>query len=453
METTEKKAGLWSIVLYGTAMNFGIRWLATGAATGPVALPVWLLAAALFLTPLVIATFDLSAKFPGEGAIYAWTRQTQGPFAGFMCGWIYWACNLPYFCGLLIFIDALMVKAVGGPVGAWIGSPTGILVVGATMTLGVSFLHSLGLGAGKWIPAIGAVTSAAILAFFIAVAVWLNGHVGSATDFTHADYLPKFNANGAILWSTMVFAYGGAEGVALLRNQTKGGPATLRVALILIGVFLALAYVFGTGAILTILPQADASRLGGLPDAIAVALARIHQAAWAQTLLAGLAVVMLGGFSAWFGVAARLPFAAGLDSAMLAPLGRTNPKTGAPTVAIWTQALLCIVILSLSQLGATAAAAYDFVNAMSVLSYTLPYLFLFVAYLKAQGPDAKTSVHFIGWLGFLVALSAILLSFVPSPDATDSVQSIVKMVVGAVVLLASGAILYLFSKTPKTEAA
>jgi len=51
MDTPEKKAGLWSIVLYGTAMNFGIRWLATGAATGPVALPVWILAAALFLIP------------------------------------------------------------------------------------------------------------------------------------------------------------------------------------------------------------------------------------------------------------------------------------------------------------------------------------------------------------------------------------------------------------------
>ena len=64
-----KKAGFWAIALYATSMNFSIRWLATGAATGPVALPVWVLAAILFLVPLIIATLELSARFPEEGAI------------------------------------------------------------------------------------------------------------------------------------------------------------------------------------------------------------------------------------------------------------------------------------------------------------------------------------------------------------------------------------------------
>lgn len=451
MDTPEKKAGLWSIVLYGTAMNFGIRWLATGAATGPVALPVWILAAALFLIPLTMATFDLAARFPGEGAIYAWTRETQGKFAGFMCGWLYWTCNLPFFCGLLIFIDGLLVRAVGGPVGEWLGTPLGVLASSTGFVVIISFLHSLGLGAGKWIPAVGAVTSIVLLVFFVSVAIWLNGHVGSATDFAKADYLPKFNANGAILWSTMVFAYGGAEGVALLRNQTKGGPATLRVALIMIGVFLALAYVLGTASMLTILPQDAASRLGGLPDALGVALQKISQSQWAPTLLLGLAVVMLGGFSAWFGVAARLPFAAGLDAALPSALGKVDPKTGAPNVAIWTQAVLVVVILALSQAGETAAAAYDFVNAMTILSYTLPYLFLFVAYGKVQAPG-MSKAKLVAWLGFLVALSAILFSFVPSPDVKDAGAALTKMIVASFALIASGAVIYALGKLRKTEA-
>lgn len=445
------KTGLWSIVLYGTAMNFGIRWLATGAATGPVALPVWLLAAALFLIPLTIATFDLSDRFPGEGAIYAWTRQTQGPFAGFMCGWLYWACNLPFFCGLLIFIDALLARVVGGAAGAWIAGPAGTLILSTLLIAFISFLHSRGLSAGKWIPILGAATSLILLVFFIGAALWLGGRDGPATDLAHASYLPSFDASGAILWSTMVFAYGGAEGVALLRNEVKGGAATLRVALILVGLFLAVAYVAGTASMLTILPQDQASRLAGLPDAIAVALQKVSAAQWTPLLLAGLALVMLGGLSAWFGVAARLPFAAGLDSSLPPALAKVDPRTGAPSVAIWTQAVLVVAILSLSQLGATAAAAYDFVNAMSVLSYTLPYLFLFVAYWKAQGPGGGRA-RGVAALGFVVALSAIALSFVPSPDATDSVAAITKMVFAAFVLIASGAILYLLGKLRKKEA-
>ena len=85
----QKPLGPWEIVLYGTAMNLGIRWLATGAATGPVALPIWIIAGILFLGPLVLATLALSQRFPDEGAIYAWARETQGPMAGFLCGWFY----------------------------------------------------------------------------------------------------------------------------------------------------------------------------------------------------------------------------------------------------------------------------------------------------------------------------------------------------------------------------
>lgn len=110
--TAAKKTGLLGITLYAAAMNFSIRWLATGAATGPVALPIWIAAAVLFLIPLVTATLELSARFPEEGAIYAWTRETQGPFAGFLCGWLYWACNLPYFASLLFFIVNLFGRAL-----------------------------------------------------------------------------------------------------------------------------------------------------------------------------------------------------------------------------------------------------------------------------------------------------------------------------------------------------
>jgi amino acid transporter len=88
------------LVLYGVAMNLGIRWLATGAATGTMSLPIWIVAGVLFLAPLVLATLALSQRFPEEGAIYAWARETQGPLPGFLCGWLYWACNLPFFAGM-----------------------------------------------------------------------------------------------------------------------------------------------------------------------------------------------------------------------------------------------------------------------------------------------------------------------------------------------------------------
>ncbi|MEI9903788.1 MAG: amino acid permease [Asticcacaulis sp.] len=255
-----KKPGFWSTLFYALAMNLAIRWLATGAATGPKSLPIWLIAAAFFLAPLIFATLDLSARYPKDGAIYAWTRETQGPFAGFMCGWLYWSCNLPYFAGLLIFIVNLLGKLVGGDVGVWVQSPFGTFSISTVLVAVVALLHAAGLGIGKWIPVAGAAATLILYGFLVGAGFFFGAHNGSATDFAHADYLPPISGDGAILWSTMIFAYGGAEGVALLRNEIKGGIKTLTTALLMLAVILAVAFAAGTAAMLMIIPQDLASR-------------------------------------------------------------------------------------------------------------------------------------------------------------------------------------------------
>ena len=433
-----KKVGLWDIVLYATAMNFGIRWLAVGAATGPVAIPIWVIAAVLFLVPLSMATMVLSDKFPGEGAIYAWTRETMGPFAGFLCGWIYWACNIPFFCGLLVFIVNLAGRSIGGEAGHLLTQPTGVLVASSLILIVVGWMHSRGIAMGKWLSSGGAVVSIGLLLFLTGAGFYFNATVGSATNFATASYVPKLDANAAILWATMVFGYGGAEGVALLRNEAKGGAATIIRALVLVGVGLAAAYVLGTAGMLMILPQDTASRLDGLPGAMDVAVAKLQVAWLSPWLSGGLALVMLGGLSAWFGAAARLPFAAGIDHMLPAFIGKRDATTGAPYVAIWLQTGLTVAITIFSQAGVkTLAAVYDFIVQMSTLSYTLPFLFLFIAWWLA---DVRPRSRSISVLGFLVSLSAIICSFVPAPGTGWG--STVKLAIATVVMLVSGAGLY-----------
>lgn len=439
---TAKKVGLWDIVLYATAMNFGIRWLASGAATGPVAIPIWAIAAVLFLVPLSMATMALSEKFPGEGAVYAWTRETMGPFMGFLCGWIYWACNLPFFSGLLVFIVNLggtVLKGLGfEQAGDLLTQPTGVLVASSVLVIIVGWMHSRGLNLGKWLSSVGAVVSIALLVFLTVAGFYFAGTTGSATNFATANYLPKLDGNAALLWATMVFGYGGAEGVALLRNEARGGPATIIKALILVGIGLALAYVLGTAGMLMILPQETASRLDGLPGALGVAVDKLHVAWLTPWLLAGLAVVLLGGLSAWFGAAARLPFAVGIDHMLPAVVGKRDPKTGAPYVAIWLQTALVVVITIFSQAGVkTLAGVYDFIVAMSTLSYTLPFLFLFVAWWVA---DNRPRSRWIALMGFLVSLSAIVCSFIPAPGT--GWDSTWKLAWATVVLLISGTAIY-----------
>jgi amino acid transporter len=450
--------GFWDLALYTTAMTLSIRWLATAAAAGPPALPMWILATCGFLAPLAIAAAELAGRFEGEGGIYHWARDVFGPFAGFLCGWLYWTCNLPYFSGLFYFIVGASAVAAGPHGEALLRDPANFLALSIALSVGVTLMHLVGLGVGKWLPLAGASAACLLLLLLVGAAATLAQTQGSATDFRHADYAPPLNANGAILWSTFVFAFGGAEGIALLRKTVRGGMPTIVRAIATVGAILAIAYIVGTVAMLAILPVHEASRLSGLPQALQTGFSRLDIGEFAPIAIGLLALSSLGALSAWFGIAARLPFVIGVDRFLPAAFARKSPTTGAPTVAILTQGLIVIVLLVLSQAGATLQSAYDFIVAMSVLSYTLPFLFLFLfaIYFKVQGspapagawvcPGGPGAARIVALIGLAVSLSAILCTLVPSPEAPDKLAAFIKLIVASGVLVLTGALIYALAR-------
>ena len=456
-QAAQRRFGFWDLALYATAMTLSLRWLASAAAAGPSSLLIWVLAALLFLGPLAVASAELTSRIEGEGAVYAWTRETMGPFAGFVCAWLYWTCNLPFFSGLFLFVANVLATAAGPHAAQMIHHPAVFLSASIGLTVMVALMHMAGLGVGKWLPSFGAISTFLVLAVLLlcGAALAIAGNV--ATDFSQvSSYLPPLNADGAILWATMVFAFGGAEGVAVMRNEVAGGMRTVVRALVFVGLLLALAYVLGSAAMLTILRPEEATRLGGIPDALSASLHRLELGALAPAALLLLALSMLGSLSAWFGVAARLPFAVGVSQGLPAAFARRDPRTGAPTVSILVQAGLVILLLVLSQAGETLESAYDFLVSMSVLSYTLPFLFLFAAYWRVQtrpapagawiAPGSANLRRAIALVGLLTSLTAIVCSLTPSPDAPDPVAAVTKLFLASAVLIAGGVVVYLTSR-------
>ncbi len=441
------------LVLYAVAMTLGIRWIATAAAAGPASLPLWIVALLGFMGPLVIATAELTGRFAGDGGIYHWTRDALGPFVGFTVGWLYWTCNLPFFSGLVVFILGTLAMAFGHDA---VIPPAIFLAAAAAITVLVAVLHWLGLSSGKWISNFGAAAGLVLLGVLLAAGGALALGHRAATDFAHSSYAPPINANGAALWATMVFAFGGPESLAFLRGDVKGGTVGVLKVLAVVGAILAVAYVAGTAAMLAILRPEEVSRLSGLPQAISVGLARFGLEKLAPAALCLLALAMLGGFSAWFGVAARLPFVVGADRYLPAAFGRRDPRTGAPVAALGAQAVAVIALIALGQAGTTVKAAYDFLVSMSVLSYTLPFVFLFLAYIRLQKtpppagawrpPGGPNAARAIGVIGLAVTLSAIACTLVPSPDAADKVAAVIKLLVACAVLVGSGVVAYVWRR-------
>ncbi len=434
--------------LYTLAIGTGMRWIAVAAAVGPASLPLWILALFTFFIPLAAATMELTTRVESEGGIYAWARDALGPLPGFICGWFYWISLMPYFATILVFTSGLILSAFGGdPKDAGLSFSISI-----AMSFLVTGVQLAGLKYGKWLPNFGTAGGWTVLFIIIAIAFALGVRGHGATNFLHSSYIAPLNFDTAILWGTIMFAYSGVEALAFLRNELEGGMRTVRRVLEILGIGSLVIYIGGTAAFLVVLPQSELTRLAGFPDALRLGLHHVGLAGLAPLALGLFALSMLGGFTAWFGVGARLPFAAGIDHFLPPLFARRHSKTGAPVAAILLQGGLMLALVILSQAGTSVAAAYDLLVAMSILTVAIPYVFMFAVYLKcARMPSVpgawappggrRTSVA-LAWLGQISTLIAIACSLAPNTGDAHPVAGLLKIVLSTVAMLVVGLMLY-----------
>jgi amino acid transporter len=428
------KLGVFETVLFAIVANIGLRWLPVAAAVGPASFPIWILALITFFAPLAIACMALTDAFPGEGGLYVWTRDTYGPLAGFLCGWFYWFANFPFLAGILYFLVGLLMSAAGLH-GALLYFVL-CLVIGAL----IAGFQMAGLSAGKWITSSAAVGQWLIFLLIAGAAVWLIAQGRGATDFAHASYIPPLNFDTTILFGTIIFALSGVEGMAFMRDDVRGGARTIARAIAIVGAAMALIYILGTAIMLTIMPQAAYTRLGGLADALHAVFAHTGVPVLAVIAIALLALQQLGGFTAWFGIATHLPVAAGIDDFLPPIFARRNPKTGAFTASILLQGGLILVMVALGAAGASTAAAYDFLVSMSVLTNTICYVFVFAAYLKVKRGTPWALV--IGVVGEITTITAIVCTMVPSASDPHPMATFLKIAVSTTAMVLVGLFLY-----------
>jgi glutamate:GABA antiporter len=439
------------------------RWIATAAAAGPSALVIWLIALATFFVPMAFAVIELSSRYPDEGGIYVWTRRAFGDCAGFMTGWMYWVSNLVYFPGLLYFAvgNALLMAGPGGAAlsdsGAWF---IGASLVGLAIAL---LLNVVGLGVGKWLHNAGAVATWVPVAMLVGLAAVVLMRSGSATEFTTAALVPATGLRDIVLWSTIAFAFSGLEAASMLGDEIKGARRSIPRAIVIAGAMIVVIYVLGTAAVLIALPRAEVSSLQGFGQAIERAGALVGLPAAGVVAAAFLTLSNIGGVGAWLTASARLPFVAGLDRYLPAAFGRLHPRWGTPVLALVVQAVGTALFIVLGQAGDTVKTAYDLLVGMSVITYFLPYLLMFAAYVRLQrepaGPDVRLTpggapcAVALGLMGFATTAIAIALALLPPPDARSPLLAVLKVAGSSLVLVALGAALYLRGKARRTRAA
>ena len=451
MEKLKRELGFRDVILFYIVSGLSLRWIATASASGESAITVWLLAWVGFFLPLAGCVLELSSRYPQEGGLYIWTREAYGEFAGFMAAWTYWMSNLPYFPAILYFAASSLLFASPG-LEHLANQNSYYLLFTVGMLAFITLLNFFGLGLGKWLNNLGAVGMAVPILILILLGILSWGRFGSATQFTLAGAVPHAHVKDLIFWSTIFFAFGGSEAASFMGDEIKDARRIVPRSLLIAGVIITLGYIAGTVAMLVALPSSSISGLEGFMTAIEFLCRRLGLAALIAPVALLVAISNVGAAGAFLTATARLPFVVGIDHYLPSAFGRIHPRWKTPYVAIISYGLAGMLFGLLSQAGTSVRGAYDLLVSMGIITYFIPYLFLFASMIRLQArpylpgtirlPGGKRLAIPLACVGFFSTSAAILLSLFPAEDEQHPTTALCKLLVMTLVLLLAGVALY-----------
>ncbi len=451
--------GLRDLVMFYVVASLSLRWIAVAAAAGPSTIVIWLIGVMTIFFPLALCVMELSSRYPQEGGMYVWSKRAFGDFAGFLTGWIYWTSNLPYFPAVLYFAASNALYVGGSRWNRLQGSPAFFLSF-SLLGLGVALaLNVVGLGVGKWLSNLGAVGTWLPVALLCVVAAVAWRKFGSATNFTASSMTPALHWSTIGVWSTVLYAFAGAESASFMGGEIRNARRTIPRALLIAGVLITSGYILGTIAVLMVLPHGELNSLQGIMQAISSSAERVgwHGLGPAVALL--ICMSNLGGVGAYLAALSRIPFVAGIDRYLPPAFGRIHAKWGTPHVSLMAQAFCCVLFVVLGQLGSTVRGAYQVLISMTIITNFIPYLFMFAALIRFQREPASVEVVripggkpvsiLLAGLGFVTTSGVILGSVIPDPSEPDKLLAVGKIVVLSAVLIGVGVAIYFIGKRRK----
>ncbi len=448
--------GFADLALFYVVSGLSLRWIATAAAAGPSTIVVWVFALFGFFLPLAASVLELSSRYPQEGGLYVWTRLAFGDLAGFTAGWTYWMSNLPYFPSVLYFAAGSLLFVAPNHTARLASSPAYYMFFAVICLAIITALNVVGLNVGKWVNNLGAIGGWLPVIILVALAAIFGWRFGSATRFNFTTLMPHLQLKNAVFWSTIFFAFGGCECASFMAEEIKEPRRTIPRALMVGGSVLAISYIAGTIAMLIALPSSAVSGVGGFGLAMSTLSERLGLGPLAVVIALLVTLSSIGNAAAFLSATSRLPFVAGIDRYLPAAFSRVHPRWKTPAVAISSYGLAGILVAFLGQAGTTVKGAYDLLVSMSIITYFIPYVFLFASRLRLDGrpggaqpyrlPGGKWLAIPLAWVGLLSTLITIVLSVIPGEDEPHKAQAVIKILVLTLVLVGAGVAVFAIGK-------
>ncbi len=447
----QRALGTFDLVMLYVAAIIGPRWLSTAAQYGPASVTLWVIALLVFFVPSALTVQELSSRIPYEGGLHLWTKAAFGETHGFLAGWAYWLSNLVFFPSLLLFISGITLHI--GP-RSWQSLAESPLYNGLfclALLWGVTLLNVLGLKRAKWVQNIGGIGTLVVTAQVLlggAIAWW---HYGSATPMPAASLLPDFGATSTLsTFAILILAFVGLELGSLLGDEIKNSARSIRRAIGVASLVIAVTYVLGTVALMVALPANRINAISGIPEAMEAIGQRSGIGLFGLTAATLIALTGIGGLGAWITGTARLPFVIGLGHYLPERLGAIHPRYGSPHVALLTQAVAISLVLLAAISGSTIHEAYILLIDMTVALNCAVWVYIFaslpVLRRRAAGlnegialmPGGTFASYLIPGVGAAASAFATVVSMIPPTASEHPTLFLVKGIGGCVLVFVVG---------------
>jgi len=441
-----KTLGRADLILLKIVAIVNINNIPPTAVFGRIAMLLWALAFACFFLPEAVAVLVFAKRYPGEGGIYLWIRREFGDAHGFLAGWCYWTNNLFYIPVVLVYMAGIVAFAGGEGNADLVDNRlfVGGLALGWLVLMAV--LNIRGLRVGKWIQNIGGVGTA-LSVVLVLIAAGIAMVKGVAQDAPMVADLGSTTGLAAS-FSVMCMAFIGIELASTMGDEIRDPARDLKPAIFAAGVISLGSYALVTGAMLLLVPIGDMGIIQGIMQAVSSG-AKTAGVAWLVGPVAVLMALSIGGSaSAWFAGSTRVPFVAGIDSALPAALGRIHPRYQSPHVALIVCAVVAGTFTVLSLLGSSVGEAYQVLLKAAIVIQLVPFVYLFLGLMKTAG--VRLASRAAGLLGLVTTSSAIVFAFLPTPEVGSVAVFELKMALG--VLGPVGIGWYLFRRAVQRRA-
>ncbi|MEM1447685.1 MAG: amino acid permease [Planctomycetota bacterium] len=286
---------------------------------------------------------ELSAAYPRTGGWYVFLREAFGRLPAFLFAWVVLLVVSTGACALVARFFAAQVATLTGA-----GSSVEVAIAG-TVVLAVTGVGLAGIKSGALFQNLCMLLKIGAIGTFIVTGLALFGGPPEMPVVEAADRTSEGLVDGMLGASLAVlFSYGGWQLLSYIAPSVENPERNLPRAIVIGVSGVAVIYLLVNLAYVRVLGMGGLASQSG--DAMAVRMAElaIGSSAGATFVTAAMAVSALGFLVATLITTPGIYVAMAREGLFLESFGRLHPSTGAPVLALLTQAALVLAYLAWS---------------------------------------------------------------------------------------------------------